>query len=327
MAEAEAAAAGAPQGEPEEAEEAVDWIVDRVLAQLAEGHAVGPTALRLLVRRFALTGRDDLGQALGPALADAVATLTADMVAPSLVLFVEAQSVSDDELLREAVRDRVALIQARWPSHGSLADAMMALTASLAAAAGDRSTGLALAVDELERIIGLVYEPGDGVTHRIGVGSDRGDLVDHTATASALVRAHAVTGRLPYAMLAEELMQYAWRTWWDEDRATFSQHAVAISSSSDCIDDRGLDPPTPFSASCAAVSVLSHLAALAADADYRSAVVSADGADYGTWARRIVQRLGSTYRTVGAGAVEYGLAIDDWQRWQAASVKEVAKGA
>ena len=39
---------------------------------------------------------------------------------------------------------------------------------------------------------------------------------EHSAAASALLTAFAVAGRLPYAMLADELIQFSRRSWWNE---------------------------------------------------------------------------------------------------------------
>ena len=63
------------------------------------------------------------------------------------------------------------------------------------------------AIDELERVVGGSYRPGDGlVRDRDGIRV-RGSVGDHVRGASALLTAFELTGRLPYAMLAEELMQ------------------------------------------------------------------------------------------------------------------------
>jgi uncharacterized protein YyaL (SSP411 family) len=299
----------------DDAEAAMDWIADRVLDRLAHRDEVSPTSLRLLVRRFAATGRDDLRDALGPALADAVAPSTADADgAESLLLFVEALDVSDDGALHHAVRDGAAHIRGTWPSRGAVAGAMSALTASLIATTRlDESDGLSRSVDELERVVGRVYEPGDGVAHEIGKPRARGgDLRDQTATASALLCAHALTGRLPYAMLAEELMQFARRTWWNPARGCFGDHAVASPSSSEDFAARPELAET-FSASCSAAVVLCRLAAIRNDADYRTAVVAAEHVDYAAWAKHVLLALASTYRDRGDRAAEYGLALHEWR--------------
>ncbi len=54
----------------------------------------------------------------------------------------------------------------------------------------------------------MAYEPGDGVAQTLSTRSRTpGDLRDHVAAALALLRAPTtLTDRLPYPMLAEELM-------------------------------------------------------------------------------------------------------------------------
>ena len=86
----------------------------------------------------------------------------------------------------------------------------------------DQSWLIAAAIDEMERLIGLLYRPGGGVKHAAGNTAD-GELGDHTDAARALLTAYAVTGRLPYAMLADDLMQFARRCWWDDEQGGFSE--------------------------------------------------------------------------------------------------------
>src|SRR5437763_155735 len=64
------------------------------------------------------------------------------------------------------------------------------------------SMGSASAGRARERIGGRSYGPGEGI----------GDYADHVRAAGALLTAYETTGRLPYAMLAEELMQSSKRT-------------------------------------------------------------------------------------------------------------------
>ena len=69
---------------------------------------------------------------------------------------------------------------------------------------------LARVIDDLEQVIRSAYEPGEGL-----MGAS---LLDQLRTALALLTAFELTGRLPYSMLADELLQFARRTGWDADR-------------------------------------------------------------------------------------------------------------
>ena len=93
------------------------------------------------------------------------------------------------------------------------------------------------ALKSLETIIVPTYTPGDGVGHagllgKPGSGGPsgatlpiRGLLTDQIHVASALIWAHAATGRLPYSMLAAELMQFAIRRMWNDQTGTFRDRA------------------------------------------------------------------------------------------------------
>jgi hypothetical protein len=151
---------------------------------------------------------------------------------------------------------------------------------------------MAAAVDELERIVGAVYEPGEGLMGRLGDREEIGSLSDHIAGSSALLTAHLATGRLPYAMLGEELVQFARRRWWDDSTRRWSG--------------------STFDASCAAARVFCRLAALHDDPDYRRLSVVAAGADYAGDAERLLAFLADEYRAHGVNAAVYGLALDEW---------------
>ena len=92
---------------------------------------------------------------------------------------------------------------------------------SVSAAAGGGAL-IADAIDELERVMRSIYTPGDGLSsQRRDPDGPRASLRDHVAAGSALLTAHEITGRLPYAMLAEELAAFLSRTWWDGERGWF----------------------------------------------------------------------------------------------------------
>lgn len=144
---------------------------------------------------------------------------------------------------------------------------------------------VAAAIDELERIVGLVYRPGGGMSHRVGASAVPGEPADQLGAASALLAAHDRTGRLPYSMLAEELM------------LNLAPDTLALE---------------PALVRCRAVGVLSRLAALHRDADYREAAVIATGADYEGLADVLLRELSAGQREHNSTtAAEFGLALAD----------------
>ena len=189
-------------------------------------------------------------------------------------MFREAAALSNDERLTAAAVDLTDGLRRDWRSPGSVADAMYSIDACLRAADldGDHAAALiAAAVDELERIVGESYGPGEGI----------GDYADHVRAAAALVTAYDVTGRLPYAMLAEELMQTSTR----------------MSAAPD------------FTMGCEAARVLCRLAAVHDDAGYRAAAVIAPNADYRGDASRLLAALSPRARAEDAPI--YGLALSE----------------
>ena len=237
-----------------------------------------PIALVFLLRQFAATDRDAIRDRLGEALTDALAhhagEATPAQRAAWLLLFREATALSSDERLAAAAVGLTDSLRRDWRSRASVADAMYALDACLRAAdvSGDRDGPLiASAIDELERIVGDSYEPGEGI----------GDYADHVRAAAALITAYEVTGRLPYAMLAEELMQTSAR----------------VSAGHD------------FTVECEAARVFCRLAAVHDDDDYRAAAVIAPGADYRADASRLLAALSPRARAEDAPI--YGLALSE----------------
>jgi uncharacterized protein YyaL (SSP411 family) len=162
---------------------------------------------------------------------------------------------------------------------------------------------LQAAIDELERVVSAAYQPGRGVAHALGGTPARpGELDDHVSAAAALLTAFGATGRLPYSMLAEELMQYARRTWWDEARGGFGQAGAGGAGF----------PPTGFSSNCSAARVLCRLAALLEDDEYRRVAVVAADADYAADAERTLEALARGYRARGVEAAPYAVALGEW---------------
>lgn len=149
------------------------------------------------------------------------------------------------------------------------------------------------ALKSLETVILPGYTPGGGVAHSL----DRnvtGLLTDQIRVSVALVWAHAITGQLPYSMLAAELVQFAIRTMWDEQMQGFRDRAS--------VDDReeiGLlrEPVSPFELNCEAACVLDRLATLTGDRAYRDRAMA------------ILGSLASEYRRHGLFGAPYALAV------------------
>lgn len=139
------------------------------------------------------------------------------------------------------------------------------------------------AVDALEMLVRRSYEPGDGL---LGL-----DAAAHLHCASALLAAFDLSGRLPYAMLAEELLRHARRRWFDHASGAF---------------DVG------FGANCVALRVLCRVAALHADADYLAAAVIAPGTDDEGDARRLATLLEARSGEHPDEAGRFGAALLDW---------------
>ena len=235
-------------------------------------------------------GTDDAGlrDALGLALAQAFALAGSDATvigrADWLTLLVEATAVADDERVLPAAVALVAALQQAWPHQSRIDEISASVEACLRAAEIVSPDQLVQdAIDHLERAIGGSYRPGDGLVRerdgiRVRCGFD-----DHVRGASALLTAFELTGRLPYSMLAEEL--------------------IAIAK-----------PPAAAGIviQCEAARVLCRLAALHDDPGYRGAAVIATGADYRAEASRILAAQSAAARAATpSAAAAYGLALLD----------------
>ena len=277
---------------------AVERVTDTVLQALAGEEPTAP-AVRLLLRRYAATGRDDLHDALEQALTRALdiwPQTGRDEHAGWLMLFAEAAGVSDDERVHEAMARLASSVQASWGRGRPMAAVATGVDASLRAAGADERVGtLQGAIDELERLVAGAYQPGEGVTMAAPGGRPR--LADHINTASALLTAFEQTGRLPYSMLAEELMQFAARTLADAGAPGYFD---------------GETGSKPFTLNCEAASVLCRLAILHGSNEYRGAAVLAADADYGRDAGRILHWLAPEAPQLGQAGAVYGLAAADF---------------
>jgi len=253
------------------------------LATTAASADPDPLVLRLLLTQYRATGREELFDPLGAALARALDAATAADDPPAraqwLMTLADAASISDDDRLLDAIRTLLT-----WLSASRAPAAIDAsLRGALAIAATDRVASI---VDNLEHAIAHAYEPGEGVVfdRHLGFRPD-----DQVATASALLTAYDVTGRLPYSMLAEELMQtLRLREPDDEEVGRASQ----------------------------TVSVLCRLASLHRDDGYRSAAVVARDADYRTEAERLIARHETRIFDDRRDRAAFALALAQWLELQ-----------
>jgi uncharacterized protein YyaL (SSP411 family) len=259
-------------------EELTEPLLDIVRSAIGAGAAPDPTSVSFLLGRYHETDEAALGEALGVALAAALARYTdlhstLDRVA-CLTLFADATALSDDERLRAAAHDLANTLMRQAAAESSPAAAASIADACLRT--GDPSL-IPDAVDLLESVVSEHYEPGEGMAG--------GTVADQVRSASALLTAFDATGRLPYAMLAEELMRTAQR------------HALHDAS---------------FADACEAARVLCRLAKLHGDDAYRASAVLAADADYRADAERILSFLSSTHPMHGADAARYGLALAEY---------------
>ena len=276
---------------------AVEQVTVAVLEALARDEAPTSAALRFLLRAYAATGRDDVRDAIEPALARALELAPSaplDQQPLWLFLFAEAAAMSGDDRLPSAAAVLVLHLRSTWgrdqqPLDVAATGVDACLRATRLVATADLTQS---AIDELERIVGAAYQPGHGVSEK---------LTDQIAVASALITAHQGTGRLPYSMLAEELVQAARRTMWDNERGAFFDRATGDGGES------------RFALNCDAATVLSRLAALHRSDEYREAAVIAPGADYEDDAARILEALAADAPGHGLAGAVYGLAAAELQ--------------
>jgi uncharacterized protein YyaL (SSP411 family) len=226
---------------------------------------IDPVVLRFLLRAYVRGVLSDDAAKLEEALG--TATDRCDRAASMLErvdwlhLLVDAAAVSDDERVPRACARLAAQLDAEQQSLG-IDTAAAAIEARLRAAAalGDAPL-LSAAVDDLERLVARAYRPGEPLP----------SLSDHARLSSALLTGFDITGRIPYAMLAEELVHAARRTWWNTGESLFGG---------------------PLETNCGLGGVLQRLAAIHDDADYRARAVVAADADYAADAARLFDEIG-----------------------------------
>jgi hypothetical protein len=294
-------------------ETTLDWLTDRVVDAIGDAltrdEPVAAVALHLLLRRFSMTAREDMAEPLGVALAREVERQAEhgcrDDCEGWIALFSEAAAVSDDPRLRSAAANLLVDLRARWSkpvenvesSGEPVVDQVMhSVEACLLAVNVPEGRELAAeAIDALERVVAGAYRPGQGVSHEIAkTVFVRGGLSDHVRSASTLLTAYHVTARLPYAMLADELMQSVLRT------PPFEPEGRDVS----------------FALNCERARVFCRLAALHGDDGYRRIAVLAVNEDYGADAAHTLAALASSVHERGIGAAPFGLALAEWLNLQ-----------
>ena len=291
-------------------QDAIEWLTARILEAVGQDETVAPMGLLYLLRRYIATDRGDLREALGQALASAMVKAAADAAddrACWLTLFIETSAISDDERLLAAAEELVAGLRREWTMESRVDRAASSIEACLYAAQVLAPHELIPAtIDELERVIGATYKPGHGVGHLIDQPTaQRGLLSDQVKAASALLAGFVHTSRLPYSMLAEELVQFARRTLWDELNGGFFDGPPRAA------DDRA-ERGKPFALNCEAARVLCRLDALHHDAEYRKGAIIAESTDYARDAARTLASQTSNLRGRSLDAAVYGVALGEW---------------
>jgi hypothetical protein len=246
--------------------------------------ATSATTVLFLLRHYLASGSDQARDALGIALAHALERAADEPSgverAAWLTLFVEAAAIAEDDRIAAAAQTLAASLSGAWPAAEGLRDGLASVDACLHASTLIGSDIVPAAVDELERIVGGAYRPGTGLVER---GAARAGPADHVRAASALLTAFEYTGRLPYSMLAEELMQIARRE---------------LASEAD------------FVTACEAARALCRLAVLHDAAEYRAAAIIASDADYRGDAARLLQIQAPHVDAVALPhAAVYGVAL------------------
>ncbi len=230
---------------------ALEWISETVVDDVADGRA-SPAAVAFLLHRYIETGQPEIGAAVELALGVALSS---------------GLTVLSD--------GRNPVLACAWL--GVLADAVTVSDDERLPVAVQ--TALPTVIEALETFVRSSYEPGEGLVDR--------PIGDQLRTAVALVTAFELTGRLPYSMLAEELLQVVQRV-------------------------APLDAGSDFGAGCLAVQLWCRLAALHRDPEYAASAVVAPNAAYDADAARAVRVLASSYRAHPESAAEFGVALVNW---------------
>jgi len=108
-------------------------------------------------------------------------------------------------------------------------------------------------------------------------------------------------------MLAEELMQFARRTLWDDEAGGFFGRDTTKS-----VSTGDADREKPFVLNCEAARVLCRLDALHRDPEYQKVAVIAEASNYARDAERTLLSQTANLRRRGSGAAMYGIALTEW---------------
>jgi hypothetical protein len=141
----------------------------------------------------------------------------------------------------------------------------------------------------------IAYHPGELLPRSLQNPEEPdGGIEEHVAAASALLTAHDLTARLPYSMLAEELMQAV--------RRPGGPHQAGGPEGLSC------------AGRCALARVLGRLARLHDDDDYRRLAVVARSSDYRAEARAVLDAIAALHRASTEDAAMFGVAMDEVAR-------------
>jgi hypothetical protein len=196
-----------------------------------------------------------------------------------LVLLSEAAEASDDARLRDAASNLATKVRMNWNAAQPIGVRAESVDAYLRALPLLARGSAQAPIDELELLVANAYAPGSGID---------GSVEQEISVAAALLTAFTVTDRLPYAMLAEELLRHA--------------RAVVLDSAA-----------LPFVTACDAAAALSRMAALHHLAEYRTAAVTAPDADYAADAAGMLERIAGEAHLHGLEAAAYALAAGELQ--------------
>ncbi|HMD96305.1 MAG TPA: thioredoxin domain-containing protein [Terriglobia bacterium] len=152
----------------------------------------------------------------------------------------------------------------------------------------------ATALQALERMLAVAYDPAKGMYHSVVDGNAQieGLLDDQVFMITALLDAYEVTGRRAYYDRALELMETTVRRFWDAEAGGFFDTAKDLSDRQGVLNvtrKSFQDSPTPAGNSVA-VLALDRLASLADRADFREKakvtldLFAAKAPDYGIFA-------------------------------------------
>lgn len=236
----------------------LDWTTGTVVANVRSGSA-SPAAAFVLLHAYAHAGAASVREVLEPLLTHALA---AAATAPDAATRLEWLGIVNTAATFSDDDRLAATVQER----------------------------LADAIDGLERAAAAIYEPGEAPDPR--------SRSTHIVCADALLTAFDLTGRLPYPMLAEELLQASRRDGWNESAGAydggFVENAIAAAASS-------------------------RLALLHRDPDYTARAVLVRAPRYADDAGRMLAWLRQALPGHEREAAEFGRALIHWLAFTRAS--------